>query len=98
MVGLSATAPPAHGVLSELIRGLSGALGMGAKVKVDLDGVNTSNAVLLRCPMEDTLVVGYDEPYIGASCLLSEGESFEKRRWRVAHAGKTSRGENRQSG
>jgi hypothetical protein len=80
---LSGTSPPAHIAFSELGRGLGGALGMCSKVKVDLDGVNTSDAVLLRCPMEDTFVVGYDEPHIGSSCLLSEGESFEKRNVRL---------------
>jgi hypothetical protein len=97
VVGLLGTSPPAYIALSELGRGLGRALGMCPQVKVDLDGVNTSDAVLLRYPMEDTLVFGYDEPYIGASCLLPEGESFEKRNRRLfaqvscheAKAGKT---------
>ena len=67
--------------LSELGRGLRGALGMGAEVEVDLDRVDASDALALRRPMEHTFVVRHDEPYVGASFLRAEGESIEKGRW-----------------
>src|SRR3972149_1285406 len=53
--------------------------GMRAEGEVGRDGVDASAALLLRCPMEHPLVVGHDEPHIGASSSLAEGEFIEKR-------------------
>src|ERR1700685_2387530 len=58
--------------------GLLGALGVGEKIEVGLDGVDAGDALLVRGAVEDARVVRDHQPHVGPSRLLTKAHSLEE--------------------
>jgi hypothetical protein len=53
---------------------------MRHQIKVDLNRVNTSNALDLGCAVKNALVVGYNQPNICAALYLPKRNILEQSR------------------